>query len=151
MKLEHLIIASLVKREDYARKVLAFLIPEYFADNTERTVYEMVARYFQKYNVCPATAALRVETDALSINQKDHETVAELIDAIESVDVPKDLDWLVDSTEKWCKDRAVYNAIYNCIKIIDDTEEKQTDEDPYDKSIFKKSQEKFKQNFNDWE
>jgi replicative DNA helicase len=125
MKIEHLILASLVKREDYARKVLAFLTPEYFAENSERTVYDMVARYFHKYNTCPAASALRVEADALSINQSEHETVAELIDAIETIDSPKDIDWMIDRTEKWCKDRAVYNAIYDCIKIIDDREGKQ--------------------------
>ena len=85
MKIEQLILASLVKREDYARKVLAFIVPEYFSEITERTLYDMVARYFHKYNACPAASALRVEADALGVNQNEHETIVGLIDAIDSV------------------------------------------------------------------
>lgn len=125
MRIEHLILAGLARREDYTRKVLAFVVPEYFAESSERTVFEMIAQYFQTYNNCPASAALSIESDALAVNQKDHEQVAQVISTIYSIESPNDLDWLVDATEKWCKDRAVYNAIYDCIKIIDDKENKQ--------------------------
>ena len=125
MRIEHLILASLTKREDYARKVLAFIVPEYFSEPSERTAFEMVFRYFQTYNVCPSQAALAIEADALSMNQKDHQQVIELIDAIDAVDCQNDLEWLVDATAQWCKDRAVYNAIYYCIRIIDDKDGKQ--------------------------
>jgi replicative DNA helicase len=124
MRIEHLILASLTKREDYSRKVLAFIVPEYFSEPSERTAFEMVFRYFQTYNACPTRAALAIEADGMSMNQKDHQQVVELIDAIDAVDCQNDLEWIIDATEKWCKDRAVYNAIYDCIKIIDDKEGK---------------------------
>jgi replicative DNA helicase len=125
MKIEQLILASLIKREDYARKVLAFITPEYFSESSERTVFEMLTKYFQNYNTCPSKAALVIESDSLSINQKDHEQIRELIENLDSIESFNDLDWTVDATEKWCKDRAVYNAIFDCIKIIDDKEGKQ--------------------------
>lgn len=125
MRIEHLILAGLARREDYTRKVLAFIVPEYFSETSERTAFELVAKYFQTYNNCPSAAALAIEADARDANQKDHEQIAELIETIYSIESPNDLDWLVDATEKWCKDRAVYNAIYDCIRIIDDKEGKQ--------------------------
>jgi replicative DNA helicase len=125
MKIEQLILASLIKREDYARKVLAFITPEYFSESSERTLFEMMTKYFQNYNTCPSKAALVIESDSLSLNQKDHEQIRELIDNVDSMESSNDLDWTVDATEKWCKDRAVYNAIFECIKIIDDKEGKQ--------------------------
>lgn len=125
MRIEHLILAGLARREDYTRKVLAFVVPEYFAESSERTVFEMIAKYFQTYNNCPASAALSIEADAVDASQKDHEQVAQVIDTIYSIESPNDLEWLVDATEKWCKDRAVYNAIYDCIRIIDDKDGKQ--------------------------
>jgi len=125
MKIEHMILSSLAKREEYARKVLAFITPEYFSDSSERTLFEMMCRYFQNYNACPSKAALVIESDSLSLSQKDHEQIRQIIDSVDAIDNSNDLDWTVDATEKWCKDRAVYNAIFECIKIIDDKEGKQ--------------------------
>ena len=125
MKIEHVILTGLVKQEKYARKVLAFINPEYFSDHSERSLFGMVRSYFEKYNCCPSIPALTVEVDALNASQKDHESIKTLIDSIKDETVSDDVQWSIDATEKWCKDRAVYNAIFECIKIIDDKDNKQ--------------------------
>lgn len=125
MKIEHIILSNLIKREDYTRKVLAFIIPEYFSESREKHIFEIVRLYFEKYNACPSYSAIDIELDSLSINQKDHEDIKEIIDVIKEQENDQDLNWIVDATEKWCKDRAVYNAIYDCIKIIDDKDARQ--------------------------
>jgi replicative DNA helicase len=125
MKIEHLILANLLKREDYVRKVVAFIVPEYFSDAVERSVFDCIVKYFQQYNCCPTKSAMIVEMDSACMNQSEHDACADLISAIDSHVPQEDIEWTLDATEKWCKDRAVYNAIYNCIKIIDDKEGKQ--------------------------
>lgn len=124
MRIEHIVLANLAKREDYVRKVLAFVVPEYFSESSEKALFNVIAAYFQKYNACPSQSALLVEADAIQLNQKDHESLVELIQTIDVVDISNDLEWSINATEKWCKDRAVYNAIYDCIRIIDDKEGK---------------------------
>jgi len=125
MKIEHLILANLLKREEYVRKVVAFIVPEYFNDAVERSVFDCIVKYFQQYNCCPTKSAMMIELDSGSMNQSEHDACVDLISAIDSDTPQEDMEWTLDATEKWCKDRAVYNAIYNCIKIIDDKEGKQ--------------------------
>jgi replicative DNA helicase len=125
MKIEHVILFNLIKKEDYARKVLAFISSDYFSETSERSTFEIVRSYFEKYNTCPSISALNIEIDSLTASQADHENMRDLLKIVENLKDANDVQWAIDATEKWCKDRAVYNAIYNCIKIIDDKEGKQ--------------------------
>ena len=116
--IERTALQQLVNNEEYARKVLPFLKGDYFADRVERTIYEEIAKFVDKYNKIPTQTSLEIEVQSRKdLNGDDFAKVIECIKTLSSTDV--DFDWLVDTTEQFCKDKAVYNAIIEGIQIID--------------------------------
>ena len=116
--IERTALTQLVTNEQYARKVLPFMKSDYFADRTERTVFEEITKFVDKYNKIPTQTSLEIEVQGRKdLNEDDYKKVVAVIQTLSSTDV--DFDWLVDTTEKFCKDKAVYNAIVEGISIID--------------------------------
>ena len=116
--IERTALTQLVTNEQYARKVLPFIKKDYFSDRTERTVFEEITKFVDKYNKIPTQTSLEIEVSTRKdLNENDYKKVVEVIKTLESTDV--DFDWLVDTTEKFCKDKAVYNAIVEGIGIIE--------------------------------
>ena len=116
--IERTALTQLVTNEQYARKVLPFMKKAYFADRTERTVFEEITKFVDKYNKIPTQTSLEIEVQGRKdLNEDEYKKVVAVIQTLSSTDV--DFDWLVDTTEKFCKDRAVYNAIVEGISIID--------------------------------
>lgn len=117
--IENTILAHLLTNETYARKVLPFIKLEYFQDNSHKLIYKTVAAYLEKYNVLPSKEAVTIDLNKVNGLSSDmHETTQVKVNALEA-DVLTDMSWLVDQTEKYCQDRAVYNAIMESITIID--------------------------------
>ena len=119
--IEQLILKNLTTNEPYARKVLPFLKNEYFHDINDKVVFGIAEKYFQQYNRCPTVDVLLIELDkSSSLSEEQFNTV---IATVEKYDQEaSDVDWLVAETEKFCQDKAIYNAIMQSIKIIDGTE-----------------------------
>ena len=116
--IERTALTQLVTNEKYARKVLPFIKGDYFSDKTERTVFEEIEKFVDKYNKIPTQTSLEIEVQGRKdLNDHEYTKIVEVIKTLESTDV--DFDWLVDTTEKFCKDKAVYNAIVEGISIID--------------------------------
>ena len=116
--IERTTLTQLVTNEQYARKVLPFMKSDYFADKTERTVFEEIAKFVDKYNKIPTQTSLEIEVSGRKdLNEEEFKKVVAVIKTLESTDV--DFDWLVNTTEQFCKDKAVYNAIVEGISIID--------------------------------
>ena len=116
--IERTALTQLVTNEQYARKVLPFMKKDYFSDRTERTVFEEITKFVDKYNKIPTQTSLEIEVQGRKdLNEDDYKKVVAVIQTLSSTDV--DFDWLVDTTEKFCKDKAVYNAIVEGISIID--------------------------------
>ena len=116
--IERTSLTQLVTNEQYARKVLPFMKADYFSDKTERTVFEEITKFVDKYNKIPTQTSLEIEVQTRKdLNEEEYKKVVAVIQTLSSTDV--DFDWLVDTTEKFCKDRAVYNAIVEGISIID--------------------------------
>jgi replicative DNA helicase len=116
--IERTTLTQLVTNEKYARKVLPFIKGDYFSDRTERTIFEEITKFVDKYNKIPTQTSLEIEVQSRKdLNENDYKKVVEVIKTLKSTDV--DFDWLVDTTEKFCKDKAIYNAIVEGISIID--------------------------------
>ena len=116
--IERTALTQLVTNEKYARKVLPFIKGDYFSDKTERTVFEEITKFVDKYNKIPTQTSLEIEVQSRKdLNDYEYNKVVEVIKTLEHTDV--DFDWLVDTTEKFCKDKAVYNAIVEGISIIE--------------------------------
>ena len=121
---ELVILRSLIHNEEYGRKVLPFLQPEYFTERDERVVFDSVSEFFSKYNKPPSVETLLIDLgNQDDMNEAEYKGVTAIIRSLEDA-VSIDERWLLDTTEKFCKDKAVYNAIMESIQIIDGKSEK---------------------------
>ena len=125
--IERTTLSNLVYNEPYARKVLPFIKPDYFSDRRERVVFEEIIKFVEKYNNQPTSETLSIELDhRKDLSDEDFKSVVTIVETLSNADV--DMQWLVDTTEKWCKDRAVHNAILNGIQIIEGKDKEHTAE-----------------------
>ena len=117
--IEKTILANLIHNEQYTRKVLPFIKGDYFSDRTERAVFEEIQKFVDKYNDLPNQNALEVELDSRKdLNESDYKRVISVVKELQKDDNVI-FDWLVETTEDFCKDKAVYNAIVDGINIIE--------------------------------
>jgi hypothetical protein len=100
------------------RKVLPFIKSEYFTDESERTVYKIISEFVVKYNKPPTTEALGITLQNSSLPEGTFKETSELVKELDIFEKPNQ-DWLLDETEKFCKDKAVYNAILQSIGIME--------------------------------
>lgn len=130
-RIEQTILKNLIQSEEFTRKCVPFIKSEYFADTEERTVFNEIYDYFQKYTKPPTVEALLINLDNnTSLNEniaKGSKTIVEKI-GNEKDQTPSD--WLIDETEKWCKDRAIYIAVMDSIEVIDKKSQRSTGEIP---------------------
>ena len=128
-RIENTIIKNLIQNETYTRKVIPFIKSEYFTESSEKLVFEEIVKYFDKYTKSPTVEALLINLD--NVNSKGDAIVKsskQLVENIETDDTP--LDWLIDETEKWCKDRAIYIAVMDSIEVLDEKSKRSTGEIP---------------------
>ena len=120
MRIETTILGNLLINEEYTRKVLPFLKNDYFTSNAEKTIHETIGDFVTKYNALPTKEALSIELQEVKINEEEFKETMELLDDIsKDTEEYADLGWLLDSTEKFCQDKAIYNAVVESISILD--------------------------------
>ena len=126
-KIERTALRNLIHNEDYTRKVLPFLKSEYFQDRSERVVFSEIQKFISQYNKRPTKETLQIDLGKRKdLNEDEYKQIVSLITSLNPEDV--DLDWLVNTTEKFCKDRAVHNAVMEGIHILDGKDKKHTPE-----------------------
>ena len=126
-RIENTILTNLFYNEDYTRKVLPFLKPIYFSKRDERELYVEIEKFVNKYKNLPTKEAILIELSSRKdINDEEHKNIKDIINTISYEEV--DLQWLLDTTEKFCKDRAVHNAVLDGIKILDGKDKLRTQE-----------------------
>ena len=122
-KVETLILRNLIFNEEYLRKVVPFIKSDYYEDHSQKILFEEILKFVQEYNQPPTKEVLCIETEKRSdINDTSFKEVTQLISQLE--DAATDFDWLVDTTEKWCRDRAIYLALMESIALADGKDEK---------------------------
>ena len=125
--IERTTLSNLIHNEDYCRKVIPFIKPIYFANRDERIVFEEIEKFLEKYNALPTKETLTIGVDSRKdLTDEEYKKIVELIGSLEKTEV--DLQWLHDETEKFCKDKAIYNAVLDGIKIIDGKDKQRTPE-----------------------
>lgn len=121
MKLEQAILKNLVYNEDYLRKVLPFIKSDYFSDRTERTLFDEITSFTETYNNPPTIEALSIavkeKTNLSDDEVKNCETYLTEIEANSKTET--EVQWLVDKTEKFCQEKAIYNGVLRAISILD--------------------------------
>ena len=125
--IERTTLSNLVYNEPYARKVLPFIKPEYFSNRHERVVFEEINSFIEKYDNQPTVEALSIELDKRKdLTEDEFKSVVDIVETLSNAEV--DMQWLVETTEKFCKDKAVYNAILSGIQIIEGKDKEHTAE-----------------------
>jgi len=125
MNIERVILSSLLTNEQYGRKVIPFLSTDYFHTKSEQAVYKLIEDYLGKYNSFPSKEALLIDLSSKPLKQELYDQCKDVITEITGPNtLDKSPEWLTDTTEKFCQDKAIYNAIMDSIKILDDNSEK---------------------------
>ena len=122
-EVEQLVIKNLLLDEEYVRKAMPFIKTEYFAETTGKKLFDILSKYFTDYNAIPTKEALVIEVGQVGgISDEQHH---DIVKAIGNIDTEKsEFEWILDTTEKWCKERALYLALMSSIKIAEGNDEK---------------------------
>jgi len=126
-RIENTILTNLFYNENYTRKALPFIKPYYFSQKDERELYVEVEKFVLKYKNLPTKEAILIELNhRKDLNEEEFKNIKDLVNGISYEET--DLQWLLDTTEKFCKDRAVHNAVLDGIKILDNKDKTRTAE-----------------------
>jgi len=118
INLEQTILRNLLTNEEYTRRVLPFLVPDYF-EGVYKDLFKEVAKFVSKYNKIPTLESFKIEVDEGNrLSEEHYRQAIEMLPNIFTAE-SENLDWLIERTEKWCQDRSVYNAVMESISIID--------------------------------
>ena len=116
--IEKTTLSHLIWNEDYSRKVIPFIKEDYFTDKTDKIIFQEILKFIEKYNKTPTTTSIQIEIDnRKDLSESQYKEIKETISSFDKEDV--DIDWLCDTTENWCKEKAIYNAIVDGISIIE--------------------------------
>ena len=116
------ILKNLLHDEEYTRKVLPFIESDYFDETADKTVFEEISSFLKEYDSLPTKDILHIEVEKRTdLSQDQFVSIGQLIDALDVAEYRKE--WVLDTTESWCKERAIYNALMESIKIADGQDE----------------------------
>ena len=121
-RIELLILRNLIYNEEYTRKVIPFIKDDYFEEQNQKIIFQEISNFIQEYNKLATKEILSIEVEKRNdINDTNFKEVVDIISSLE--DEVGELDWLIDSTEKWCRDRAIYLALMESIQLADGKDE----------------------------
>jgi len=121
MNLEQKILKHLILDEEYTRKTLPFIRGEYFQESSEKLLFTEIQNYVNKYNSMPTQEALVIEIDKrINLTDDQHKKTIALVKQITIDPEVSDTKWLIDATEDFCQEKAIYNGIMQSIQILDD-------------------------------
>jgi len=122
-RIETTILRNLVFNEEYSRKVIPFIQPDYFEQKSEKIIFQEITHFIVKYGSAITVEALNIEIDnRTDLNEDEIKETRDICNTL--TDIPADQSWLEDTTEKWCRDRAIYLALMESIHIADGNDEK---------------------------
>jgi hypothetical protein len=128
-KIEFLILRNLLYNEEYLRKVLPFIMEEYFEDIEQKIAFQEISKFVLAYNSLPTKEVICIEIEKRNdVNEEQFKKLVHLVGHLE--DVPSERNWLIDTTEKWCRDRAIYLALMESIQLADGKGNKSRDAIP---------------------
>ncbi len=126
-RIERTALRNLIHNEEYSRKVLPFIKEDYFSDRLEKLLFKEIYKFITKFNALPTKEALSIEiNDSKSITEDEYKKITDIISTLNPEKI--NLEWLVETTEKFWKDRAIHNAILGGIQIIDGKDKEHTPE-----------------------
>jgi replicative DNA helicase len=124
-RVEFLVLKSLLHNEEFLRKTIPFIKSEYFQDHNQKIVFEEIVDFVNQYNETPTQEVLSIEIEKRNdINEQSFKELVHLVSNL--TEEPQEFEWLCDTTEKWCKERAIYLALMESIQIADGQDDKKS-------------------------
>ena len=124
-----MILRNLLYNEEFVRKVLPFIRPEYFQDQSQKIIFQEISSFVEEFNSVPSKEVLNIEVEKRNdVNEDQYREVCQTIEHL--TDVSVDFSWLVETSEKWCRDRAIYLALMESVQLADGGGEKSPDSIP---------------------
>jgi archaellum biogenesis ATPase FlaH len=122
-KVEILVVKNLLFNEEFSRKVIPFIKTDYFEDQSNKILFEEISSFIVKYDELPSKEAVTIEVENRpDLTEASYKEVSKILSYLEKE--PADFDWLMDTTEKWCRDRAIYLALMESISLADGGDDK---------------------------
>ena len=122
-RIETTILRNLIYNEEYSRKVIPFIKPEYFEQRSEKVIFEEITKFIVKYGFAITIEALNIETEnRTDLTETEVKEVRDINNSLTNSVVENQ--WVIDTTEKWCRDRAIYLALMESIALADGQDEK---------------------------
>ncbi len=119
--IEKTVLSNLVFNEDYTRQVIPHLKPEYFHQKSDRVVYELIDKYVEKFNGTPTKEAVLIELKGVKgLQETEYQEAKRTVENLSTENTKTE--WLIETTEKWCKAKSIYNAVHESINIISSTD-----------------------------
>jgi len=127
-RIEKTILKNLIYNEEYTRKVIPFIKSDYFTESSENVLFQKIENFVDTYKTLPTHEALVIDiTDSKNLTEKQVSSSIELLKELNSNKEEKsEIQWLTDQTEKFCQDKAIYNAIMESVQILDDNTNKKS-------------------------
>jgi replicative DNA helicase len=117
-RIENVILENLIHSDEYCRKVLPFLKLDYFQERSEQIILQQIDTYFSKYNTLPTKQIIQIESsNRTDVKEDELKDIENLVNSYSDKNI--NIEWLIQETERYCQDRALYNAIMHSIKVID--------------------------------
>ncbi len=124
-RVEFLVLKNLLHNEEFLRKVIPFIKSEYFQDTNQKVVFEEISDFVNQYNETPTQEVLSIEIEKRNdVTEQSFKELVQLVSCLEPE--PQEFEWLCDTTEKWCKERAIYLALMESIQIADNQDDKKS-------------------------
>ena len=124
-RVEFLVLKNLLHNEEFLRKTIPFIRSEYFQDHNQKIVFEEIVGFVNQYNETPTQEVLSIEIEKRNdINEQSFKELVHLVSNL--TEEPQEFEWLCDTTEKWCKERAIYLALMESIQIADGQDDKKS-------------------------
>jgi len=128
MRIEDTILKNLIFNDEYTRKALPYIKTEYFSEHNDRYLFNEIEKYVNAFNVLPTQEALIIEIgNNTSISEQQFDIVSKKVAEFFNSKENTETAWLLETTEKFCQDKAIYNAVFESINIIDN--QKDTEQD----------------------
>lgn len=128
MRKEEIILSALTQDAEFTKKAIPHIQPEFFQDRKEKTVFALIESFYSRYGKLPTRDVLTIELDELkNIPESEFDDTKEVLKSAFSDSYEYEPQWLLDETEKFCKERAVYNAIMQSVLIINGEDKKRSE------------------------
>ena len=125
-RIEHLILSHLIHNESFSRKVTPYIKSEYFDDNAEKLVCKQIQEYINKHNSLPTKQSLLIDIDQIDgLHENEYQTATDIINKLDKPEGEDITDWLVEQSETFCQDKAIYKAVVDAIAILEGNDKKQ--------------------------